>query len=43
MQTVLHELARNNPKAASIKPEELIDARFVSELQNSGFIDNLYR
>jgi NitT/TauT family transport system substrate-binding protein len=43
MQTVLNELARSNPKAASVKPEELVDARFVRELQNSGFIDNLYK
>jgi len=43
MQTVLNELARSNPKAASVKPEELVDARFVKELQNSGFIDNLYK
>jgi NitT/TauT family transport system substrate-binding protein len=43
MQTVLNELARTNPKAGSVKPEELIDARFVRELQNSGFIDNLYK
>jgi NitT/TauT family transport system substrate-binding protein len=43
MQTVLNEIARSNPKAASVKPEELVDARFVRELQNSGFIDNLYK
>lgn len=43
MQTVLNELTRSNPKAGSIKPEELMDARFVKELQNSGFIDNLYK
>jgi NitT/TauT family transport system substrate-binding protein len=43
MQTVLNELARSNPKAALVKPEELVDARFVRELQNSGFIDNLYK
>jgi len=43
MQTVLNELARSNPKAASVKPEELVDTRFVMELQNSGFIDSLYK
>ena len=43
MQTVLNEVARGNPKAAAIKPEELVDARFVKELQATGFIDNLYK
>ena len=43
MQTVLNEVARGNPKAATIKPEQLVDARFVKELQGAGFIDNLYK
>jgi len=43
MQTVLNELARTNPKAGLIKPEELIDGRFVRELQNSKFSDGFYQ
>ena len=43
MQTVLNELARSNPKAGVIKPEELIDGRFVRELQNSKFSDAFYK
>ena len=43
MSTVLEEIARNNPKARTIKPEDLIEPRFVKELQLSGFIDNLYK
>lgn len=43
MQTVLNELARSNPKAGIIKPEELIDGRFVRELQNSKFSDAFYK
>lgn len=43
MQTVLHELARGNPKASAVRAEDLLDGRFVKELQNSGFIDNLYK
>ena len=43
MRTVLEEIARNNPRARNIKPQDLIDSRFVKELQLSGFIDNLYK
>jgi NitT/TauT family transport system substrate-binding protein len=39
MQTVLNELSRSNPKAATIKPEDLMDGRFVKELENARFID----
>ena len=43
MQTVLDEIARSNAKAAAIKPQQLVDERFVKELQASKFIDNLYK
>jgi ABC-type nitrate/sulfonate/bicarbonate transport system substrate-binding protein len=35
-------MALNNPKIASIKIEEIVDARFVKKLDESGFIDRLY-
>ena len=43
MQTVLNELARTNPKAGVIKPEEMIDGRFIKELQDSKFSDAFYK
>ena len=43
MQTVLDEIARSNPKAAAIKPEQLVDSRYIKELQATGFIDKLYK
>jgi hypothetical protein len=43
MQTVLNELSRSNPKAATIKPEDLMDGRFVKELENARFIDQYYK
>jgi hypothetical protein len=35
-------MAMQNPKIATIKVEELVDARFVRKLDESGFIDRLY-
>lgn len=43
LQTVLDVVAQNNPKARNVKPEDLIDARFVRELEASGYIESLYR
>ncbi len=40
-QTVLQEMASSNPKAASLNPKELVDARFVKELEDSGFVAGL--
>ncbi len=38
-QTVLQEMALTNPKAAAVNPRDLVDARFVKELEDSAFID----
>jgi ABC-type nitrate/sulfonate/bicarbonate transport system substrate-binding protein len=35
-------MAMQNPKIATIKIEDLVDARFVRKLDESGFIDRLY-
>jgi len=40
-QTVLQEMASSNPKAAALNPKELVDARFVEELEDSGVIAGL--
>ena len=42
-QTVLQEMASTNPKATGVNAKEFIDARFVKELEDSGFIANLYK
>ena len=31
-----------NPKVSKVRPEELIDARIIRKLDESGFIDSLY-
>jgi NitT/TauT family transport system substrate-binding protein len=35
-------MAQQNPKVAGLKVEDLVDARFVRKLDDSGFIDRLY-
>ena len=42
IKTVLNSLADKDPKARAVKPEDLVDLRFIKELDQSGFIDALY-
>ncbi|MBI3015171.1 MAG: ABC transporter substrate-binding protein [Candidatus Tectomicrobia bacterium] len=39
----LEELGAKDPKARSARPEDFVDMRFVKELDESGFVDQLYR
>ena len=43
IRTVLAEMAATNPAAKSMKPEFFVDASFVKQLDDSGFIDKLYK
>jgi hypothetical protein len=36
-------LAETHPKVVSFKMESIIEDRFVRELENSGFVNKLYR
>ena len=40
---ILDSLAEKNPKAKAARPEEFADSRFIKELDQSGFIDSLYK
>jgi NitT/TauT family transport system substrate-binding protein len=42
VQAVLDHLAEVQPKYAQYKPAEFIDARILSEIDKSGYIDKLY-
>jgi ABC-type nitrate/sulfonate/bicarbonate transport system substrate-binding protein len=42
-QVVLQEMASTNPKATALNAKEIVDARFVKELEDSGFIATLYK
>lgn len=43
LQTVLNELAERDPRAKAAKPEQFVDMTFIRELDQSGFIDALYK
>ena len=43
VQMALDLLAEENPKSKSTRPEEFVEARFIKELDESGYIDGLYR
>ena len=43
IQTVLDAIADENQKAKTARPEQFVDARFIKELDDSGYIDSLYR
>ncbi|HZU05116.1 MAG TPA: ABC transporter substrate-binding protein [Chloroflexota bacterium] len=42
-QTLIEFVAEREPRARSLQPETLIDARFVRALDEEGYIDRLYR
>ena len=43
IKVALQDFAQRNPKAKEAKAEQFFEARFVRELDESGFIDRLYR
>jgi NitT/TauT family transport system substrate-binding protein len=43
VKTMLDDMARANPKAASADPKNFVDLSLVAELEKSGFIKQLYR
>jgi ABC-type nitrate/sulfonate/bicarbonate transport system substrate-binding protein len=43
IQTVLNAIADENPKAKTARPEQFVDTRFIEELDDSGYIDSLYK
>jgi NitT/TauT family transport system substrate-binding protein len=43
IQSMLRELSGKNPRAQKARPEQFVNVTFVRELDNSGFIDGLYR
>jgi NitT/TauT family transport system substrate-binding protein len=43
IKNILEPLAEKDPKAKAAKPEDFVDVRFIKELDESGFIDELYK
>ena len=42
LQAILDEVAQVDPRAKKVKPQELMDMRYVEEMEKSGFLDNLW-
>jgi ABC-type nitrate/sulfonate/bicarbonate transport system substrate-binding protein len=43
MKTVLDQLAETDPRAATLRPEQFIDARFFQEMDKDGFLQTLWK
>ena len=43
IKKILEPLGETDPKAKAAKPEDFVDMRFIKELDESGFIDELYK
>ena len=43
IKNILEPLAQTDPKAKAAKPEDFVDIRFIKELDESGFVDDLYK
>ena len=43
IKLALEDISQRNPKAREAKPEQFFEARFVKELDESGFIDSVYK
>jgi len=43
IKNILEPLAQTDPKAKAAKPEDFVDMRFIKELDESGFVDELYK
>jgi len=41
-KAILEEVAEIDPRAKKVKPEDLIDRRFLDEMEKSGFFDKLW-
>ncbi len=42
LQAILEEVAQVDPRAKKVKPQELMDLRYVEEMEKSGFFDKLW-
>jgi ABC-type nitrate/sulfonate/bicarbonate transport system substrate-binding protein len=42
LQAILDEVAQTDPRAKKVKPQELVDNRYLDEMEKSGFFDQLW-
>lgn len=43
LKTVIEDIAERDPRAKNARPEQFVDNTFIRELDQSGFIDSLYK
>jgi len=42
LQAILNEVAATDPRAKKVKPQDLVDTRYLDEMEKSGFFDQLW-
>ena len=42
LQSTLEEIAPVDPRAKTIKPQEMVDMRYLDEMEKSGFMDQVW-
>ena len=42
LQAILDELAPTDARAKNVKPQEMVDNRYLDEMNKSGFMDQLW-
>ena len=42
IQSTLDEIAPTDPRAKTVKPQEMIDTRYLDEMEKSGFMEQLW-
>jgi hypothetical protein len=42
LQAILDEVAQIDPRAKKVTPQELIDSRYLDEMEKSGFFNQLW-
>jgi hypothetical protein len=42
LQAILDEVAQTDARAKQVKPQELVDTRYLDEMEKSGFFDQLW-
>lgn len=42
LQAIIDELSATDPRAKSVKPHDLVDGQFLTEMEKSGFFDRLW-
>ena len=42
LQAILDDVVKTEPRAKNIKPQDMIDRRYLDELEKSGFFDKLW-